>query len=96
MTKHKPQNQHVEELVKASQRVPSDSIWTHYKNPDLHYKITGHAILEATDEVAVLYQAQYGEQLTFVRPISNFLANVDVEGTRIARFARAQAQKLGQ
>jgi hypothetical protein len=37
------------------------SCYVHYKHPDMEhrYQVVGHAIPEATEEVAVLYKALY-------------------------------------
>lgn len=73
---------HIEESVlrarldEASAEVPVGSRYAHYKNDSKSYLITGFAILEANDEVGVLYEAEYGERITYIRPLSSFLETV--------------------
>ena len=85
---HASQHSLAVKLLKASKAVPVNSMWVHYKKPNLHYKIVGHAVLESTDEIAVLYKAQYGESLTFIRPVENFLDTVSIGEVMVSRFSR--------
>ena len=85
---HKPEKTLAQELQAAAQQVPVGAFYTHYKHPELCYKIVGHCVLEASDEVAVLYQAQYGEKITYARALSVFLETVAYEGETMPRFTR--------
>lgn len=51
----------------------------------------GLGFLEATDELCVIYQAQYGEKLTFLRPLTIWLEKVEWEGKTVPRFTKIQA-----
>ena len=72
-------------LDEAAQRVSVGGRYRHYKGG--LYTVTGLAILEATEEVCVIYRAEYGEHLSFVRALSVWLEMVDVDGTMAPRFA---------
>lgn len=86
---HKPLADLVEEIQKAGQEVEVGALYGHYKNPQDPYKVTGFAILEATDEVAVLYQVLEGEHcVTFVRPLHVWLETVEWQGRVVPRFTK--------
>lgn len=79
----------VQKLADAAERVEVGATYVHYKRLDRSYEVTELAILEATEEVAVVYRALYGDELTFIRPLSNWLEPVTLEdGKRVARFMR--------
>ena len=46
----------------------------------------GLAITEADNSICIIYQAQYGERLTFVRPLASWLETVEWQGQRKQRF----------
>jgi hypothetical protein len=80
------------ELAQAAKMVPMGSYYTHYKHPDdeHQYKIVGYVVLEATDEVAILYQALYiKQQIVFCRALRIWQETVTWEGKTVPRFSRA-------
>jgi hypothetical protein len=85
---HIPEETLEQMLADAFVKVPLGSVYIHYKKPDQQYIVIGHAILESTDEVAVIYKAEYGRQITFIRPINDFLATVSHDGKEIPRFEK--------
>lgn len=48
------------------------------------------AINTETDELMVVYQAEYGERKIFVRPLIMFLEMVLVDGQEIPRFRKIE------
>ncbi len=59
----------------------------HYKKPDKHYKIIGIAFHTETEEDMVVYQPLYeNEHQFFVRPLSLFIGEVEVDGKKQPRF----------
>jgi hypothetical protein len=74
-------------LAEAAQKVCIGAVYEHYKKQ--LYKVIGLAILEATDEVGVIYEAQYGNNLTFVRALNEWLEEVEWEGKRVTRFTKS-------
>lgn len=58
--------------------------YKHYKNKK--YEVLGVAIHSETLEEMVIYKAQYGKHLTWVRPLSMFLEKVEIDGKRVPRF----------
>lgn len=86
---HISQEEQQQRLSEAASKVPLGARYMHYKNADRAYIITGHALLEATDEAAVIYTSDYGNRTPFIRPLSDFLALVDVTGAQVPRFKKA-------
>ena len=71
-------------LSDAVAKVQVGGIYRHYKNK--LYQVVGVALMEATNETCVIYQAQYGTHATFIRTLSNWLETVEVNGTKTRRF----------
>lgn len=59
--------------------------YRHYKGKD--YAVAGVARHSETEEVMVVYQTLYGNFDWWVRPLSMFREEVEVDGKRIPRFA---------
>lgn len=59
-------------------------IYIHYKGGK--YKVSGVCLHSETLEELVIYEAQYGEKLRWVRPIKMFLENVMIDGKEKPRF----------
>ncbi|MDB6080751.1 MAG: hypothetical protein JWO53_23 [Chlamydiia bacterium] len=73
-------------LQAAKEKVHVGKKYTHYKSPDKPYLILQIALLEATEEPCVVYQALYGDELIWVRPLESFLGVVDHAGKTVPRF----------
>ena len=86
---HVPEASLNKALKDAADLVRVGSRYTHFKNPHVTYIVIGHGILEATEEVAVIYQAQHGDNITFIRSLSSWLKEAEHEGQRVPRFASA-------
>jgi hypothetical protein len=85
---HKKSSELSEILKQAKIDVSVGSMYSHYKNPDLLYKVTQIAVLEASDEPCVIYQAQYGPRFSFVRPVSSWLDKVEWQNQTVPRFTK--------
>lgn len=85
---HKSLSELGEELCKAGEFVAIGGTYAHYKHPELHYKVTGLSVWEPTDEIVVLYEAQYGEHICFARPLEVWLETVEHEGATVPRFTK--------
>lgn len=59
-------------------------LYRHYKGND--YRVSGVARHTESEEFLVVYQALYGEGGLWVRPLSMFIEQVEVDGKRLARF----------
>lgn len=90
MTQKDPSQKH-QLIADAKQRVTVGGTYVHFKDPSKQYTVTNVGIIEATEEACVMYEAQYEELkgLTWVRPLSNFLEEVEWEGKKVPRFHAA-------
>ncbi len=75
-------------LEKLKTQIPIGARYFHYKNPNQFYTIVSHGIIEATEEPAIIYQAEYDDQTTWIRPVSVFLEEVEWQGKKVQRFTR--------
>jgi hypothetical protein len=75
-------------LDEAAAKVEIGARYTHFKEPSKAYVVKSLAILESTEEVAVVYEAQYGDRTSFIRPLSSWLAAVEWEGKMMQRFTK--------
>lgn len=82
---HKPIEELSQSIINAGGRVEVGALYTHYKDPTKQYKVLFVGIQEWNDEPCVIYEWQYGPRFIFVRPLSNWLE--EVEGK--PRFAKA-------
>lgn len=78
----------VNKLEQLKLTIPVNNQYFHYKNPDQSYTVISHGIIEATLEPAVIYQADYDTKLTWIRPVSVFLEEVEWQGEKVSRFTR--------
>lgn len=58
--------------------------YRHYKGKD--YQVIGVARHSETEEQLVVYRTLYGEQDLWVRPLSMFTEQVEVDGVAYPRF----------
>ena len=58
--------------------------YRHYKGND--YIVLGTARHSETEELMVVYQTDYGDRSTWVRPLDMFMETVNVDGNNIPRF----------
>ena len=76
---------------------PKPGIYRHYKGKD--YQVYETAIHSETHEAFVVYRPLYGEKKLWVRPLSLFVGNVEINGESKPRFqwlasAQASTSKL--
>ena len=80
-------------LTEARQEVGVGVRYQHYRDPEYTYVILDVALVEETLEPAVVYRAEYGERLTFIRPISVWCEMVKIDGRQIPRFSKIDKSK---
>jgi hypothetical protein len=85
---HKEQLVLAKETEDAKSKITVNAKYQHYKSADKIYEVIGLGFLEANDELCVIYQAQYGERLTFLRPLTIWLEQVEWEGKTVPRFTK--------
>lgn len=65
---------------------PKPGLYKHYKRGG-DYTVVDTVYHSETEELLVLYRAEYGERKLWVRPLEMFVETVDVDGKRVPRFA---------
>jgi len=73
-------------LAEAEQQVKIGARYRHYKDSTKTYRVKELVIIEATDQIGVVYVPEYVEGLAFMRPLSNWLDKVDWGGQTVNRF----------
>lgn len=90
MSEHKTEDQLAEKLAQAAAQVEIGARYEHYKG--LGYAVIGLALTEETLDVCVIYRAEYGNQLTYTRPLTSWLQTVEIDGETHPRFKKSQSQ----
>jgi hypothetical protein len=75
--------------ARAKEKVRVGGKYTHFKNPHDEYIVLEIGFLEETEMPYVVYKAQYGEGLAWIRPLENFIEEVNRDGYRGPRFVEA-------
>lgn len=70
---HKTHKQLEKELNEAGEKVKVGGIYSHYKHPENFYKVIGLGFRESTDDLCVIYQAEYKKRLIFIRELDSWL-----------------------
>ena len=86
--KRKSQQEITNQIELAKQQVEVGAIYAHYKNPDMTYMVKQIAYHTETEDLCVVYQAEYGDQITFVRPLSVWLEPAEYDGQLVPRFKK--------
>lgn len=86
MREKESQSQLSARLAAAAQQVAVGARYMHYKQ--LSYKVLALALREEDNEPCVVYQAEYGDRITFIRPVANWVEEVEVDGKKVMRFER--------
>jgi hypothetical protein len=76
------------EIDQAKTLVESGAKYVHFKHPDQAYLVIGFAVREDSQEVCVIYEAQYGERIPFIRTLQSFIGTVEHEGRTVLRFTK--------
>jgi hypothetical protein len=92
MGKTLEEQQVLKQKIRAAEKhISVGALYRHHKSPDKIYKVLGIGIQEADDVLHVIYQAQYDERLTFLRPVDVWLEQVEWEGQTVPRFSKVLA-----
>jgi len=68
---------------------PEPGTYVHYKNGK-HYTVIDVVTHSETEEMMVLYRAEYGDYGLWVRPLVMFMEVVDNKGEQVRRFEPVQ------
>ncbi|HXH26391.1 MAG TPA: DUF1653 domain-containing protein [Candidatus Acidoferrum sp.] len=86
MPAHRSEAELLQEINAAKQKVTVGGIYAHYKGPDKLYKVLDIAYDTEAEAVCVVYQAQYGKQITYTRPLQIWLQSAELDGRLVKRF----------
>jgi hypothetical protein len=75
------------QLREAAEAVQVGGRYQHYKGD--FYRVVALAFEEASMEIIVVYQADYGRRITFTRPLAVWDESVQWQGEQIPRFRLA-------
>ena len=73
----------------SAKQVVIGARYMHYKQ--LSYKVLALALREEDNEPCVVYQAEYGSNVTWIRPVSSWVEEVEVEGEKAQRFTKIES-----
>ena len=85
---HTTQEDLQKKIDEALQLVQVGAQYVHFKDSEKKYIVEYVGILENSEEVCVGYRALYGEGILWVRTLTNFLAEKEVDGEKVKRFKR--------
>jgi hypothetical protein len=86
---HKTQEKLLSDLQNLNSKVKVGDKFFHYKHPDSFYRIVAVGLIEATEEPCVVYQAEYGDKITWVRTEAEFFGKVTLDnGEKVDRFSK--------
>ncbi len=71
-------------LAQAAKQVIVGARYMHYKK--LSYKVVTLALREEDNEPCVIYRAEHGDTVTWIRPVSDWIKEVEVDGESVPRF----------
>lgn len=86
MREKESQTQLSARLAEAAKQVTVGARYMHYKQ--LSYKVLALALREEDNEPCVVYQAEYGDGVTWIRPVSSWIEEVEVNGKKVKRFTK--------
>lgn len=72
----------------VAKQITIGAIYLHYKEQH-SYRVLNLVIAEADQQPYVVYQAQYGDRITFTRSAESWLQEVDWQGKKVQRFTSA-------
>jgi hypothetical protein len=73
------------QINEAKQRVTPGSKWRHYKGGE--YTISNIVVMEENQQLAVVYTSMAHPEVSFIRPLSVWVEQVEWEGKTVQRFA---------
>lgn len=82
------QEQLAERINEAAELVGLGASYAHFKSPEQTYKVIALALREEDAEPMVVYQAEYGAKITFIRPVKSWTEQVKLNGKKLKRFTK--------
>lgn len=73
-------------LNNAKTLVNIGKLYYHYRTPDVYYLVLDIVINESDEQPAIVYQAQYGDNITWIRSVDKWLDYVEHNNKTVKRF----------
>jgi hypothetical protein len=80
------QDELARKLAAAAKQVIVGARYMHYKQ--LSYTVLTLALREEDSEPCVVYQAEYGDNVTWMRPVSSWIEEVEIDSKKVKRFTK--------
>lgn len=77
-----------QKLAEAGKRIEVGALYGHYKDRSQTYRVLMLAIMRYTLEPCVIYEAQYGKRLTYMRTIPEWFLPATLDGKQVERFQK--------
>ncbi len=88
MSERATQKELAEKISEAREQVEVGAKYYHFKNPNDLYVIEQIGILEATEEVCVVYRALYGKEIVWIRTLEDFTSEKETEDGKVIKFTK--------
>jgi hypothetical protein len=75
-----------QKLIDAEGDIIVGGVYAHYKDATKTYEVLLLSIAESDETPQVVYKALYGKGLTFVRSLSSWNDNIEINGRQVKRF----------
>lgn len=75
-------------LEQAKSEVTVGARYRHYKGQ--HYHVISIGLRENDLEPCVVYQAEYEDKTTWIRPVLSWLEEIEIDGEKVARFMKVE------
>lgn len=86
MHENESETQLAKKLQDATAQVSINARYMHYKQRS--YRVLHVALREEDNEPCVVYQAEYGSKTIWVRPLSSWLEEVEINTKHVKRFTK--------
>ena len=81
----------VRKIDQAKKKIKLGDRFFHYKHKNRYYNIVQIGFIENTEEVCIVYQAEFGDKLVWVRTLTDFMSKVNLEdGSIVDRFTKVE------
>jgi hypothetical protein len=91
-SRHETQDSLAAQIAAAEQLVSIGGLYCHFKSESKAYKVLGIGVEEADTSLSVIYQAQYDDCITYIRPLTSWLQTVEYGGQFVQRFTEIRGE----
>jgi len=92
MADHLSEDELIKLIDHAACLVEVGATYSHYRNPESHYIVTGFTVIDATQSIGVAYRKKTGskvlQEVTWIRPLKSWIEQISVNKDVIPRFQK--------